>query len=220
MPRRNKRWQPPHPDPVKTLTIKSKPSTTSTAEMFQCQWRDCHRFSFLVNTEIRLCTVHHRMLDEYFRGLTQSEERTQATADAINQAIAARIEAGEPLERGEQPPGWVYYVKSDGLIKIGYSKAPEQRLRTYSPTSVILGLRPGTPKLERSLHSLFCGDLARGREWFHPSDRLLAHIAEIVAQHGEPPAWCNDRFRDASTYTTKSPIIGGKHWRGTKKTAA
>lgn len=219
MPRRNKRWQPPHPDPVKTPQVNGI-TTSKYQPSHLCQWRKCTRYVFRGDPDIRLCTVHHAMLDEYFRGITANEAQAAAAQEAIRQDIEQRIEAGQTIERNEEPPGWVYYVQSDGLIKIGYSKAPRQRLRAYSPTSVVLALRPGTPRLERSLHTLFCGELARGREWFTPSDNLLSHIADVIAQHGEPPAWCNDRYRDATTYTAKTPTVGGKHWSGTKKTAA
>lgn len=72
----------------------------------------------------------------------------------------------------------VYYVRHKGYIKIGYSQNLAYRLQSlnYVPWRDVLAVEFGGRDLERQRHQEFAGDLAEGREWFHPSDALMAHI--------------------------------------------
>lgn len=82
--------------------------------------------------------------------------------------------------------GWVYYIRINGRIKIGYTANLRQRSRHYPPGSELLAAEPGTRDLERRRHQQFSRDLAQGREWFAESDRLAAHISETARTHGVP----------------------------------
>lgn len=77
----------------------------------------------------------------------------------------------------------VYYVQVGGHIKIGYTSRLMERLRAYPPTSRLLAYEPGGKLVESQRHQQFADDLDAGREWFRPSEQLLAHINRIKAAH-------------------------------------
>lgn len=82
--------------------------------------------------------------------------------------------------------GYVYYMRINGQIKIGYTANLRQRSSHYPPGTELVAAEPGTLTLEKQRHNQFSRDLARGREWFRESDKLAAHIADLVDQHGVP----------------------------------
>jgi hypothetical protein len=74
----------------------------------------------------------------------------------------------------------VYFIQPsgrDGLIKIGTTSNPGQRLRRLraSDDHVLLML-PGTFRQERMLHAVFDADRVGRSEWFRPSLALLEFI--------------------------------------------
>lgn len=84
--------------------------------------------------------------------------------------------------------GWVYYMRINGYIKIGYTKNLKQRSRNYPPGTELLAVEPGTRDLEKQRHGEFSRSLAQGREWFAQSDALSAHIAKVSEEYETPTA--------------------------------
>jgi hypothetical protein len=84
-------------------------------------------------------------------------------------------------------PQLVYFAKPVGLegpIKIGCTYQPQERiiaLSVWSPFPIeLLVAIPGSFKLERNLHECFA-DRHSHREWFNPSEKLLAGIEALKA---------------------------------------
>lgn len=100
-------------------------------------------------------------------------------------------------------PGWIYYIRVDERIKIGYSADVRRRMRAYPPHSELLAVHPGTPTLEREIHREFRGHLAQGREWFRPDAPLMERIEQVVEQFGPPPKSFVYKFREGSTQRIK-----------------
>jgi hypothetical protein len=81
----------------------------------------------------------------------------------------------------------VYFIRradGEGPVKIGYSWSPPERLKTLMtwapyPLEVVATIEGGH-LLERRFHNLFRDDHSH-REWFRPSARLDAVIAEVAA---------------------------------------
>lgn len=75
----------------------------------------------------------------------------------------------------------IYFVqRADGKVKIGYTDFYKRRLSELENEYgrlIGLGIMDGSLKDESRLHAEFSADGGR-REWFRPSDRLLAYIAE------------------------------------------
>ena len=83
-------------------------------------------------------------------------------------------------EQEEQPSTFVYFAgRPDGMIKIGKSDVPAQRVRGIaSQAGLSIGLLarfPATADDERRAHVLFATSRDKG-EWFRPSPELLRLI--------------------------------------------
>jgi hypothetical protein len=80
--------------------------------------------------------------------------------------------------------GHVYFLFSNGSIKIGFTKNITTRLDDLK-TGLACGVEcfiavQGTPLLERALHRKFYASRMSG-EWFEPTKDLLAFIAKVAA---------------------------------------
>lgn len=76
-------------------------------------------------------------------------------------------------------PGNIYYLLVGELIKIGYTKNMEQRMRQYPPHSKLLAVHPGTMRTERQMHSMFFNSIVKGKEWFAITPALIKHIENV-----------------------------------------
>ena len=105
-------------------------------------------------------------------------ERDQENA---KRAVVTSMQA-----RGGRQPGYVYYIRIDQHIKIGYAANIASRMRAYPPSAILLAAHPGTKETEREMHLEFRRYLDRGREWFSQGEKLMTHISEVLAQFGDP----------------------------------
>lgn len=93
-----------------------------------------------------------------------------------------------PEQPGREPQTsdcCVYYVGTDDVVKIGFSKNPTARLRQLQsgfPMPLrLLGTEPGARALERARHKEF-SDLRKSGEWFAHTGPLKLHIARLRAE--------------------------------------
>lgn len=115
---------------------------------------------------------------------TEEKGRVQDFIDAIDEELSRRaLRIAKPSKPAV--PGYVYVVKSPtGAYKIGKSKDPDNRLRTFSvklpfeveyvcviPTDDMNGL-------ERDLHSRF-SDKRENGEWFNLTDTDIQYIKAL-----------------------------------------
>jgi hypothetical protein len=126
-----------------------------------------------------ICVKHAARIMAFLNDVTPRTVGHQVVvaAEAIrqNRAVVA--------ERHRRAPDVyvVYYLQVGDAIKIGYTANLPTRLRTYPPNAKLLAYESGGQRLEARRHRQFAEDLAAGREWFRPSERLLAHIDSIKA---------------------------------------
>lgn len=137
-----------------------------------------------------LCYEHGVGIVEYFEGFKDSPTisnntiiRAHREREAL-QAKAARVQTMRLV--GERVPGFVYYIRIDQHIKIGYALDVAKRMRAYPPSAVLLAAHPGTKATEREMHLEFHRYLDRGREWFTQGAKLMAHIENVLAKFGDP----------------------------------
>lgn len=89
----------------------------------------------------------------------------------------------------ERPISFVYFIQGldGGPVKIGTAEYPKERLaalQSASPTLLqILGCIRGDRYLEREIHKEFAADRLH-REWFSPSDLVLAFIQKTLKSEG------------------------------------
>lgn len=110
----------------------------------------------------------------------REHERREMVAKRERKQVVAKITGGE------QATGFVYYIRINGQIKIGYTKDITQRMRNYPPGSELLAMEGGTPHTEKERHQDFKRDLERGREWFRESPKLAEHIKHLRETLGNP----------------------------------
>lgn len=192
MSRHNKRWEPPHPAIEERPPRVTRPVHTwqdAARELVPdklCTWTGCSAVKF---GHLPICLDHALKIAEWVNNTPDRDaalviaerivhKRYQAERQQLHQeAIAA--------SRGLQP-GWIYYVLTDGKIKIGYTADITRRLRAYPPGSEILAVHPGTPDLEKLMHQRFGAYRVAGREWFRPDPEILDYCTQVVAEHGNP----------------------------------
>lgn len=181
-----------------------------------CIWPGCE-YQKIRGT--MLCHYHVAECAELVFNLRRLPKVTVDARDVEQGAFAAWFRRQHPVDSGEPPRprnGYIYILRTDDLIKIGYTTRPYDRLRQYPPSAEVLCVFPGTKERETELHSKFRFALRRGREWFRPADEILAYAQEMVALHGAPAKALTDRHREPGPRQK----VGTRNDRGTKKTAA
>jgi len=178
-----------------------------------CIWPGCGRVK---NYELMVCKAHKKIIADYEDPSTKRLNELRAQAAGQRERNIEALDRGEKIDKNARTEGYVYFVRTGDLIKIGYSTQPYQRLRAYPPNAEVLGVFPGTKKLEADLHGRFRFALRKGREWFRVADEILEYVNEMVAHYGPPDKALTDRYQDPGPRQT----VGTRNWRGTKKTAA
>lgn len=178
------------------------------ARTFWCIWPGCGHRKF---HDLPLCRNHVFTINAW-------EDPQITAARTARAANTAAVERGETIPRDSRigSDGYVYFLRVDDLIKIGYSTQPDRRLRAYPPNAEVLAVIPGTKKSEAALHGRFRFALQRGREWFRPADEILEYVNEMVQHYGPPGPEYTSRHRAPGP----KQVVGTRNYRGIKKTAA
>ena len=125
-----------------------------------------------------LCAKHLRETYEFCLSLVDDR-----WTEVVQQMREAQPEPQPQLlgrDAFTKRPGKVYFIRKDGLIKIGWSQSPRKRFYVLQPDEV-LHITEGTMEDEHALHARFAHCLDRGAEWFRPEADLLAYIEGIKA---------------------------------------
>jgi hypothetical protein len=115
--------------------------------------------------------------------------------DARSRWAKRRVEDDDERQRrieNNGANGHIYFVRQNGLIKVGWSGRLESRLKQYGANVEILCHFPATRDDETLLHRQLRPYLARGREWYEDCPLLHDVVAGYVKQHGPPvikPYW-------------------------------
>lgn len=133
----------------------------AVADPSGCDWE------IAPNSPIPLCRLHLVTAYQFVRSTVA--------------ATVARA-AGEPKRAPKAE--YVYFIRKDDLIKIGWTGNVPARMRALQPDEV-LHVEPGTQKDESALHRRFahlracgCAEGKHLREWFYPEPDLLDYIEE------------------------------------------
>lgn len=144
-----------------------------------CAWNGCDYPSY---SWLPVCFEHALLVAE---AVTPVQVDANTLTRASKRRRAQAREEDLAATRGDQP-GWIYYIHTDGKVKIGYSTDITRRLRAYPPGSELLAVHPGTPDLERAIHHQFDAYRVAGREWFRPCDEIHDHCERVRTEHGSP----------------------------------
>jgi hypothetical protein len=82
----------------------------------------------------------------------------------------------------------IYAIRcTDGLIKIGWTQDLMSRRRHFASSDApeaILAIQPGTYEQEQALHQQLASSLARGKEYYHPTEQVLSLVNAIRSRLG------------------------------------
>lgn len=71
----------------------------------------------------------------------------------------------------------IYFAQMrDGLVKIGYTTDLRKRRHGWEKGSRVLAFRYGTLEDELLIHQGLVESRAYGREWYHPTDEVMAEV--------------------------------------------
>lgn len=104
----------------------------------------------------------------------------KVTFNAANKNITVRrLPINFIVSKTKNTAGWVYFVRADERVKIGYAKNYQTRmkeLQTGCPHKLILLMAiEAKPARERELHREFSGQRIHG-EWFHLDGYLSKYL--------------------------------------------
>lgn len=155
-----------------------------------------------------LCLTHLGVATQQFNSDPDHPALVDAHARvlAYKQAKNADARARAKRERLARKDGHIYFVRLNGLIKVGWSRQVDDRLRAYGPDVEVLVIYPGTLDDETNLHRQLRPVLARGREWYEDGPIVADFVKRLVAEHGEPETFCD--------WTKPKQIVAGKRIRG------
>lgn len=181
----------------------------------RCMWYACTDH-FLVSDDILMCWKHARVIHARVQRSEEITEQRMIAAIERNEErqVAIQVElakAGKPQRTDiyyQAPPNWVYYIETDGHIKIGHTTDLNGRLKSYPPTAQILGVEYGDRDLERQRHEQFNAYLAYGREWFHDTQEIRDHIATL------PPMTHLNIKRMRRGQANQASRIQPRYWTG------
>lgn len=143
-----------------------------------------------------LCDEH--LMEAATRGVKVQRRYDNRRFLDIEKKALEQFKAGKRISEGLDEDGWIYFLRSDGLIKIGFSKNIGRRLRQYPPSADVLLVMPGNRTIETHLHRRFKLNLKRGREWFEETEWIDKLIDQQLAIYGPPaPELSTERFAKA-----------------------
>lgn len=146
----------------------------------RCVVDHCDRKASPLITILPVCHQHGLAIAE------KLSDSVIARHELRKQQRAAELTEARETKAGNRETGTVYYARIGDYIKIGYSARLKNRLKTLR-IDELLAVEPGDPALERLRHQRFDAErIDKRRENFRPSERLTAHIADLLAANGLP----------------------------------
>lgn len=148
--------------------------------------------------EFPICSIHaaavwenvERQLNsrnaEMFEALGALQARREAIRSEERKADAIEREERAAKVRKPDAQGWIYYVRANGLIKVGWTSDLERRLRAYGANAEILAHYEARRSEEAALHRQLAPSRAKGREWYHDDPIVQAFIYRATREHGQP----------------------------------
>lgn len=218
MPRRNQRDSAPEPGIVRLAPLPKPPSLDDVrrtrdrdmrlqrereqaeheaAQRAAIDWRRClvplcddRPISGLREdhtVRLPLCIYHETMV---WRTVQQHNGRPDIIK--ASERLAEEDRQRDQAERARHLAnrnGSIYYVRLNGLIKVGWSRTVHARLRAYGPDVEVLCIHKGSRDDETNLHRNLRPYLARGREWYEDCPAMRDIIATAVERHGTPTVY-------------------------------
>lgn len=136
----------------------------------------------------------HEMRQRFMRRHILEEERREARYQL-------------DIENDGATEGQIYFLRLNGLIKVGWSGRLRSRLKSYGASAEVLCHYPARREDEKHLHRQLRDNLAKGREWYHDCAAVQLFVTDALKRHGEPtilPFWTEP----------KAEVVKPRRWAG------
>lgn len=183
----------------------------------ECVWPECYGTKAMHG--LPLCKDHALdVFDQIIlsspQGFLEARQNGVIALEQLQVAVHNERRAAilEKHKANKMRPGWVYYIRIDGQIKIGWTQDVAQRTKAYPPSSELLATHPGTKQVEADMHKKFAHLKAHGREWFREDPAIDAHIERVLADFPDQQQKAYE-FRDARG-SSKAQAVKPRSYRG------
>jgi hypothetical protein len=126
-----------------------------------------------------ICKRHAIELFRWMQDMVTEVQTNHRQHLAIHEAAVDQVVAANHARLNTRQHQ-IYYVRVGDRIKIGMTSQLTKRLAAYPPGSELLATEPGGEDVETERLRQFRHLLADRKEWFHPGEDLLAHIASLT----------------------------------------
>lgn len=135
-----------------------------------------------------MCHGHAAVVHRNVQRMWGEDELLVPAVIAAQEAHKARSDRidRQTVEYEQGGPGAIYFLRQNGLVKVGWTSNLEKRLKAYGPDVDILCHYPGTRQDETTLHRQLRDHLAKGREWYHDDEAIALFVNDAVKRYGPP----------------------------------
>lgn len=159
--------------------------------------------------ELPICYRHAAIIWLDLVGFhTKRGEFIDAIAD-VNDALQARRDAEYEKMKADSLAdtrnGDIYFIRLNGLVKVGWTRNIWQRLKSYGASAELLVNYPASRDDETNLHRQLRPALAKGREWYEDGPIIADFISKALKEYGSPIV--------EADWTTPKRIVAGKRHR-------
>lgn len=158
--------------------------------------------------ELPICYIHSAIVwSELVHFHIKRDEFIDQIVE-VNAQLSARLAREKVQKKADflaRQDGDIYFIKLNGMVKVGWSRDLRQRVRSYGASAELLVSYPATRDDETNLHRQLRPALAKGREWYEDGDVIQSFIAEALSKYGEPSL--------VVEWTTPKRIVAGKRHR-------
>jgi Holliday junction resolvase RusA-like endonuclease len=138
--------------------------------------------------EIPLCHDHLTIAWRQMQQMSGTPEAIESV-ETLNRKVRERdeLQAAEEKKRYlASREGEIYFLRQNGLIKVGWSRCLYDRLRSYGPNVELLVHYNASRDDETNLHRQLRPALAKGREWYEDGQIVDMFVRQAIKKHGLP----------------------------------
>ena len=169
-----------------------------------------------VDAELPICGFHavivKQQIEPYWsrRDVVVERVRVQKHKDQVSDGLERAVEIAH---NGNSAKGQIYFLRQNGLIKVGWSSNLLNRLKSYGPDVEILCHYPGSRQDETLMHRQLRPYLAKGREWFQRSTLSTrpTRSAHTATSTTSSMPWLRPRCKRLPTACLVAAVGGRAH---------
>lgn len=137
-------------------------------------------------------TIIHKQTQPHWQEVDYLAMRERLARQRVVEEIKAERKADLAHESHGAVQGQIYFVRINGLVKVGWASKLRSRLKSYGASAEILCHFPASRPDETLLHRQLRPYLAKGREWYQDCKLIEDVVAGYIKQYGQPsifPEW-------------------------------